>query len=118
MKKKDQINRGLLRFIEKSPTAFHAAANAADLLRENGFTELRENERWSLAAPGNYFLLRNGSSVIAFRVPEGGFRNYLLYAAHTDSPCLKIKEAPVTREQKTSGTTSIFISRMKPWPMT
>ena len=97
MKRNDQINKGLLKFIEKSPTAFHAANNAADLLREHGFTELRESERWHLEAPGKYFPLRNGSSVIAFRVPEGGFENYLLYAAHTDSPCLKIKEEPETR---------------------
>ena len=35
---------------------------------------------------------RNGSSLIAFKIPEGGFKGFMIVAAHGDSPCLKIKE--------------------------
>lgn len=39
---------GLLQYLNDSPTAFHAVENAAALLRENGFQELKETEKWSL----------------------------------------------------------------------
>lgn len=83
----------LIAFIEKSPTAFHAVAAAAEMLEGCGFTRLKENERWTLAPGGLYFVTRNQSSVIAFAVPEreedrGAF---LIAASHTDSPAYKLK---------------------------
>lgn len=84
---------GLLQFLNDSPTAFHAVKNAAALLRENGFEELKETENWSLKNEGRYFVVKSGSAVIAFTVGKGdlakeGFR---IIGAHTDSPALKIK---------------------------
>ena len=84
---------GLLQFLNDSPTAFHAVENAAALLRENGFEELKETENWSLKNEGRYFVVKSGSAVIAFTVGKGdlakeGFR---IIGAHTDSPALKIK---------------------------
>ena len=43
---------GLLQYLNDSPTAFHAVENAAALLRENGFQELKETEKWSLKKEG------------------------------------------------------------------
>lgn len=84
---------GLLQFLNGSPTAFHAVENAAALLKENGFEELKETESWSLKNEGRYFVVKNSSAVIAFVVGKGdltkeGFR---IIGAHTDSPALKIK---------------------------
>ena len=79
------------RFLERSYTAYHAAENAAQFLRENGFTELHETQPWQLQSGGRYFVLRGGSSLIAFcndDVREG----FKLIVSHTDSPCLKLKE--------------------------
>lgn len=84
----------VLSLIRKSPTAFHAVQTAAELLSAAGYTELQENRPWRLEAGGRYFVTRNGSSVISFRIPGKDFRGYRIIAAHSDSPAFKIKENP------------------------
>lgn len=86
------MNRELLEFIQQSPTAYHAVASASARLLEAGFTELNETEKWEIKAGGSYFTTRNGSSLIAFRIPEEPFDCYMMTASHGDSPCFKIKE--------------------------
>ena len=54
----DTLER-FLTFAEGSPTAFHAAENLADMLREAGYTELKETDPWLVDAGGKYFVLRN-----------------------------------------------------------
>ncbi len=82
----------LQEFIKKSPTQFHAASTVSEILSDNGFTELCENENWSITNGGKYFAVRNGSSVIAFTVPTDIPKRFMLSASHSDSPCFKIKE--------------------------
>lgn len=82
----------LFQFIEKSPTAFHAVDTLKNELKENGFCELFENEKWELTLGGAYFVTRNFSSLMAFKIPKDGFHGYMIAAAHSDSPCFKIKE--------------------------
>ena len=43
-----ETNRKLLRFIDASPTAWHACANLISRLLEEGYTELRETEGWEI----------------------------------------------------------------------
>ncbi|MDE7358224.1 MAG: M18 family aminopeptidase, partial [Lachnospiraceae bacterium] len=88
----------LLQYLNDSPTAYHAVENAAALLRENGFQELKETECWSLQKNGRYFVVKNSSAVIAFTVGEGdlGREGFRIIGAHTDSPALKIKPGPCT----------------------
>ena len=86
------LNEELLSFISRSPTAFHAVENTAKLLADAGFEELYETEDWSLAPGARAFVRRNGSSLIAFRFPEGTPSGLQLAAAHSDSPCFKLKE--------------------------
>ena len=50
------ILQDLLKFLEKSPTAFHAVAQMKSELLEAGFTELKENERWNIQKGGHYLL--------------------------------------------------------------
>ena len=87
----DTLER-FLTFAEQSPTAFHAAANLAEMLREHGYTELRETEPWFVDAGGKYYVVRNDSAVIAFAVPETGFGPFRIAAAHGDSPAFKLKQ--------------------------
>ncbi len=84
----------LLKFIKKSPTAFHAVDNVRSMLCENGYTELFESENWSIEPGRNYFVVRGGSSVIAFCVPEQEYTGLAVCATHTDSPSFKIKSNP------------------------
>ncbi len=76
--------------METSYTSFHATANAVEALREAGFVELKETERWSVVNGGKYFVTKNSSSLIAFRIGDGEYA-FRLAESHTDSPSLKIK---------------------------
>ena len=88
----------LLRYLETSYTAYQAVENAKALLLAEGFSPLGERDDWSLRAGGKYFTERNGSALIAFTIGKGsGFK---IVASHTDSPCLKLKENPVTATEK------------------
>ena len=86
------LNEKLLAFLAASPTAFHACRNLAGRLEGEGYRELLEQEEWQLQPGGKYFVRRNGSALIAFRIPTGGVRGFLMMAAHSDSPSFKIKE--------------------------
>lgn len=90
--KKERINEKLFSFIEKSPSPFHTIKNCEEILGEKGYTKLKENEEWVLTPQGKYFVTRNDSSLIAFSIPEGTFQGFHMAAAHSDSPCFKLKE--------------------------
>ena len=94
----DKITRGLFDYIENSPSQFHAVENQRQAFLEAGFTELSEAEEWHIEAGGNYFVRRNGSSILAFRMPKGQVRSYMIMASHSDSPCFRIKENPEMKE--------------------
>ena len=83
----------LLSFIDGNPTAYHTTASVRNILLKEGFSELLESRRWQLEPGGSYFVCRNGSSILAFRMGEQ-LENYSfnVAAAHTDSPCFRIKE--------------------------
>ncbi|MEF9918062.1 MAG: M18 family aminopeptidase [Eubacterium sp.] len=89
-----QINEALLSFLEKSPTAFHAVANIKAMLEKEGFTALEEGESWFLEYGKGYYVSRNDSAIISFRIPEGKFSGFQIATSHGDSPSFKIKENP------------------------
>jgi len=83
----------LLNFIDASPSPWHAVATTEQLLLAQGYSRLEESARWQLQAGGRYFVVRGGSSLIAFvlgqqPLAESGFR---IVGAHTDSPGLRLK---------------------------
>ena len=86
----------LLKFIENSPTAFHAVASCAAELEKNGFVPLCEGDEWSLACGGKYYVTRNRSSIIAFELPRQKPDCFLIAASHTDSPMFKVKDGHVS----------------------
>ena len=94
MEQAQNLARGLLAFIQNSPSCYHVTENFAEMLQRAGYCRLREQERWELVPGGRYFVTRNGSSIIAFRTPAALKGGFLMAAAHSDSPCFKIKENP------------------------
>lgn len=96
----NQLNRELFAFISESPTAWHTAESAAKRLAGAGYTELFETGEWKLRFGEGYFVRRNGSSLIAFKLPESSPRGFMIMAGHGDSPCFKLKGGP---EVKAAG---------------
>ena len=92
----ETMNEKLLDFLAASPTCFHAVNEVCRQLLDAQYEELREGIRWELKAGGKYFTVRNGSSVIAFRLPEGNPAGFMIAASHSDSPAFKVKENPET----------------------
>ena len=80
----------MLDFIHESPVCFFAAANVRKRLLDEGYEELKTLD--GIRAGGKYFLTRNNSALIAFRVPAGEAKGFMISAAHSDSPCLKIRD--------------------------
>ena len=92
----DDLVSELLRFLDASPTPYHAVARVVHALGRAGFREVREGETWSLSPGDKVYLTRADASIAAFilgqQAPhDAGFR---LIGAHTDSPNLRLKPLP------------------------
>ena len=90
----------LLKFIQKSPTAFQAIEEMSQKLQKEGFKELKEEKHWNLKPGENYYVTRNHSAIIAFSIPEKPVWKFHIMASHSDSPALKIKENPEMEVEK------------------
>lgn len=88
-----KISKELLEYISKSPSCYHAVSNAADMLK--GYTRLYEDREWNIKQGGNYYVIRNDSSIISFKIPKNKFKSIRISAAHSDYPTFKIKANPV-----------------------
>lgn len=90
------ITEDLCRFLDASPSPYHAVEQAAAGLEALGFTSLSEVDRWP-DGPGGRFVCRGGSLIAWWRHeshrPDTPVR---LVGAHTDSPNLRIKPRPDT----------------------
>lgn len=86
----------LVDLLDHSHSPYHVVRNLRQKLLANGFVELSEKEEWDVQPGMNAFVERNGSSLIAFRIPKEresvGFR---LTLTHTDSPTFKVKPDPI-----------------------
>lgn len=90
----------LLKFIQKSPTAFQAVEEMKKRLEKEGYKELKEEEHWEIIPGGNYYVTRNNSALIAFSIPKKPVWKFHIMASHSDSPALKIKENPEIEVEK------------------
>ncbi|MBP8884232.1 MAG: M18 family aminopeptidase [Pseudomonas sp.] len=98
---REELIQGLLDFLNASPTPFHATTSLAMRLEAAGYRHLDERAPWQTEAGGRYYVTRNDSSIIAFKLGkrpavDGGIR---LVGAHTDSPCLRVKPNPELQRQ-------------------
>ncbi len=84
----------LVRYLDSSPSPFHAVSNAIALLSEAGFAELAMGADWT-DLPASGFVARDGA-LIAWKTAPGVGPNapFRIAGAHTDSPCLRVKPRP------------------------
>lgn len=88
-----KLNLDLLDFINRSPVAYNAIENVEKELFKKDFIKLNENKEFFLEKGKNYFITRNGTSLIAFKIGKNVDSNYRynIVASHSDSPCFKLK---------------------------
>lgn len=84
----------LIRFLESSPTAYHARETIGKRLEKAGFSKLRADQKWELRPSHNYYVERGGSLLFAFRVPQNPLSSFTILATHLDSPSFKLKPIP------------------------
>ena len=86
----------LIDFLYDSPSACHGVKATQRILNENGFIEIKEEDKWDLKSNSKYYVIKNDSALIAFEIgsediEQVGFR---LIGAHTDVPGFRIKPNP------------------------
>ena len=86
----------LFAFLRAGVTPWHAVAEAARWLEEAGYTRLEESDYWNLAPGGRYYVTRNRSSIVAWRVPEHGIGGWRMSISHSDNPGWRLKPAKST----------------------
>lgn len=82
----------LQRFLGASHSVYHGVAYLAHTLENAGYVRLWEQEGWNLVPGGRYYLVRGGTAVVAFRVPQGQPTGFMMSASHSDRPGFKVKE--------------------------
>ena len=83
---------GLFDFLNAGVSAFHSTAAAVKILEENGYQNCPESAAWELVPGGRYYTTRNGSAVLAWRMPKGELTGWHVTASHSDSPTWRIKQ--------------------------
>ena len=58
-------------------------------------SEINIRDPYVLCENGKYYVIRDGSSLVAFTVGNLDDFSYKLAVSHTDSPALKLKENPL-----------------------
>ena len=88
----NSTSKNLLSFIKNSPSCFHSVASIIKVLKREGFVKLSENDSFTLNKSGKYYVTRNDSSIIAFKVGEElDSYSFNMVASHSDSPSFKVK---------------------------
>ena len=83
---------GLFEFLNAGVSAFHSTAAAVEILEANGYRNCPESAAWELVPGGKYYTTRNGSAVMAWRMPKGALTGWHAAASHSDSPAWRIKQ--------------------------
>lgn len=95
-----EVSKRLIGFLDTNPSPFHVIAALGKMYENAGFKRLSEKERFEVKKGGNYYVTRNNSSIIAFKIPKKDFKGFNITAAHSDSPAFKIKaNAEITAEK-------------------
>ncbi len=80
------------KFLDGAHSVYHAVASLETMLRQAGYACLLEEDNWNLMPGGKYYMIRGGSALVAFRIPAGTPKGFMMSASHSDRPTFKVKE--------------------------
>lgn len=84
-----KYNEELFNFINNATCSFTGVETIKNILLDNNFQELHENEFWDLSQNKKFFLTRNDASIIAFTL--GNNDKFNITCTHIDTPSFTIK---------------------------
>ena len=87
----------LFRFLDAGVSAFHSTAAASAILEAEGYVNCPESAAWELAPGGKYYTTRNGSAVLAWRMPKGELTGWQPPATATRPPGVSSSSTRRTR---------------------
>ncbi len=88
----DKRIEALMNYLNASHSVYQAQNYLVCTLKDAGYTQLREQDDWSLTPGGKYFVTRGGTAVMAFRIPQAAPAGFMMTASHSDRPTFKVKE--------------------------
>lgn len=98
--------QNFLKFISASVTQYHAISEFSSRLDSEGYIRLYEEEKFNLEEGKKYYVVRNNSSIIAFKLPKNlKDASINIVASHSDSPTFKLK--PNNRLEVANNYTSL-----------
>ena len=98
-----EYSREILIGLNASVSHFHAVEYCKNVLKNNGFIELKESQAWGKLQYGQgYYFTRNHSTICSFlsgkNTAGAPLQSFKIVGCHTDSPVLKI--APRSKIEK------------------
>ena len=90
MKNKKEFKEKLIDFIQKGTCAFTCINEIKNILKNQDYEELFENEEWKLNE-GNYYVIRNDASIVCFNIPKKISNSFSIITTHSDTPALLLK---------------------------
>ena len=87
--------KALCEYLDSAKSVYHSVEGLRTRLEEEGYQYLPESAEWNLQSGGRYYLVRGGTALMAFRIPEGQPTGFMMSAGHSDRPTFKVKENPL-----------------------
>lgn len=98
----------LVRFLDSSPSPYHAAAGAKSLLVDAGFTPVACTQAWPQDT-GGYVMVKD-SAIVAWWLPERmDVPRAHIIGAHTDSPTFMLKPHASSRHRSGWGQLNVEV---------
>ncbi|KAF2746126.1 hypothetical protein M011DRAFT_405164 [Sporormia fimetaria CBS 119925] len=109
-KKPEDYTKPFCDFMTNNPTIFHAVDTVAQDLESAGYKKLDERDDWDLEAGGQYYVCRNGSSLIAFSIGDDykAGNGAAMIAGHIDALTAKLK--PISKLRNKAGFVQLGVA--------
>lgn len=87
------FNQELIDFLNTGTCVFTASEKIIEILKSNGYIELKESDDWTFLHE-KYFIVRNNASIIAFHLNKNLKEQFLIVCTHHDTPSFLLKPNP------------------------